>query len=63
MKKGDTVEATFDFENNINTERTVPDYIKVQENKKIIYDVITDTKAIPYPVLIETQSIVEFYSR
>ncbi|MDI6838422.1 MAG: 30S ribosomal protein S4, partial [Rhizobiaceae bacterium] len=45
-------------------ERDVPDYIEVDHNKMVATFVRVPTLSdVPYPVVMEPQLVVEFYSR
>ena len=48
----------------MNKEREVPDYIQVDEkNKKAILTRIPKFSEVPYPVIMEPNLVIEYYSR
>ena len=49
---------------NLNKEREVPEYLQVDEkNKKVKFVRTPKFEEVPYPVVMEPNSVIEYYSR
>lgn len=70
IKVGDVVELrakakqmTLFMEAQASTERDVPDYLTADGDGKIIYSRIPTLDEVPYPVKMEPNLVIEYYSR
>jgi small subunit ribosomal protein S4 len=70
VKPGDVVELTARAKEMVtvmealaSSERDVPDYIAVEGNGKVVYGRVPAPDEVPYPVRMEPNLVIEFYSR
>jgi len=64
LHKGDVITSLLPTQKIEDKNFEVPGYIKVQQpGIEVVYDMVQNIKEIPFPIIIETQHIVEFYSR